>query len=89
MHGYQTEAAVKLIAGMNYNYSTRGDNQLIVEHVSKKVQKDALKSIMKSLSAKRFMAIPKNILELFPPERTVIQEQGNLSKVKREFRLIL
>ena len=66
MHRYQTEAAVKLIAGMNYNYSTRGDNQLIVEHVNKKVQKDALKSIMKSLSAKH-IAIPKNILELFPP----------------------
>ena len=59
-------AAVKLIAGMNYNYSTRGDNQLIVEHVNKKVQKDALKSIMNSLSAKH-LAIPKNILELFPP----------------------
>jgi len=66
MHRYQTEAAVKLIAGMNYNYSTRGDNQLIVEHVNKKVQKDALKSIMNSLSAKH-LAIPKNILELFPP----------------------
>ena len=66
MHRYQTEAAVKLIAGMNYNYSTRGDNQLIVEHVNKKVQKDALKSIMNSLSAKH-LAIPKKILELFPP----------------------
>ena len=44
MHRYQTEAAVKLIAGMKYNYSTRGDNQLVVEHVNKKVQKDALKS---------------------------------------------
>ena len=66
MHRYQTEAAVKLIAGMNYNYSARGDNQLVVEHVNKKVQKDALKSIMNSLSAKH-LAIPKNILELFPP----------------------
>ena len=66
MHRYQTEAAVKLIAGMNYNYSARGDNQLVVEHVNKKVQKDALKSIMNSLSAKH-LAIPKKILELFPP----------------------
>jgi len=66
MHRYQTEAAIKLIAGMNYNYSTRDDNQLIVEDLNYKVQKNALKSIMQSLNAKH-LAIPRNILQLFPP----------------------
>ena len=31
MHRYQTEAVIKLIGGMDYNYSTRGDGQLIVK----------------------------------------------------------
>ena len=66
MHRYQTEAVIKLIGGMDYNYSTRDDNQLIVKNLEYEIQKDALKAVLKSLNAKH-LAIPKNILELFPP----------------------
>ena len=66
MHRYQTEAVIKLIGGMDYNYSTRDDNQLIVKDLEYEIQKDALKAVLKSLNAKH-LAIPKNILKLFPP----------------------
>ena len=39
MHRYQTEAVVKLIGGMDYNYSTRGDGQLIVKDLEKSLIK--------------------------------------------------
>ena len=66
MHRYQTEAVIKLIGGMDYNYSTRGDGQLIVKDLEYKIQNDALQSVLKSLDAKH-LTIPKNILNLFPP----------------------
>lgn len=66
MHRYQTEAVIKLIGGMDYNYSIRGDGQLIVKDLEYKIQNDALLSVLKSLDAKH-LTIPKNILNLFPP----------------------
>jgi hypothetical protein len=66
LHRYQTEAASKLIGGLNYNYATRDDNQTIVKDVSFKEQKNALLSVLSTLDAKN-LAIPKSKLELFPP----------------------
>ncbi len=65
-HRYQTEAASKVIAGLNYNYAVKGDGQLVVATVDKKTQKEALNSILKTLDAK-VIAIPVNKLALFPP----------------------
>ncbi|WP_299251909.1 zinc-dependent metalloprotease [uncultured Aquimarina sp.] len=65
-HRYQTEAAVKLIGGLNYNYSTKGDKQTIVEVISEKEQKEALEQILKTLSPE-VLAIPEDKLKLFPP----------------------
>ena len=66
MHRYQAEATVKLVGGMDYNYASRGDGQLIVKDLDASVQSDALISLMKSISAEN-LAIPKKILKLFPP----------------------
>ena len=66
LHRYQTEAASKLIGGLDYNYATRDDNQTIVKDVSFKEQKNALLSVLSTLDAKN-LAIPKSKLELFPP----------------------
>ena len=65
-HRYQTEATSKLIGGMDYNYAVKGDGQMIVEALDAKIQKDALKALMSSISAEN-LAIPKEKLELFPP----------------------
>lgn len=65
-HRYQTEATVKLIAGMDYNYAVKGDNQLITSYLNKDVQQNALNQVLKTLSATT-LAIPKDKLKLFPP----------------------
>ena len=65
-HRYQTEAAVKLIGGMDYNYSLVGDNQQDYYHLERANQIQALNSLMKTLYPD-FLAIPKDKLKLFPP----------------------
>ena len=66
MHRYQTEAVVKLIGGLNYNYATIGDEQLVVEPVDMLVQEEALNILFETLKPD-FLVIPKDKLNLFPP----------------------
>ena len=66
LHRYQTEAAVKLIGGLEYNYATRGDNQTTVKEINYLEQKNALNSVLKTVNA-TFLSIPKNKISLFPP----------------------
>jgi len=66
LHRYQTEAAVKIIGGLEYNYATRGDNQTTVKSLSYSDQTNTLNSILKTLDA-NFLSIPKDKLDLFPP----------------------
>ncbi|MDC0909630.1 zinc-dependent metalloprotease, partial [Flavobacteriaceae bacterium] len=66
LHRYQTEAVVKLIAGLDYNYATRDDNQTLVEDVSFNRQNKALLSLLKTIDVEN-LAIPKSKLKLFPP----------------------
>jgi len=66
-HRFQTEAAVKLVGGMNYNYAVKGDaNQLVTETLDAKKQEAALEVVLKTLSAEQ-LAIPEDKLNLFPP----------------------
>lgn len=65
-HRFQTEAAVKVIGGMDYNYALKGDGQLISAMIPKKEQKQALASILKTI-APETLKIPERTLALFPP----------------------
>ena len=65
-HRYQTEAAAKLVGGLNYNYTVKGDGQQTVSILDRATQENALKSILLTLDASQ-MAIPKDKLSLFPP----------------------
>ncbi|WP_419211173.1 zinc-dependent metalloprotease [Maribacter sp. X9] len=65
-HRYQAEAVAKVIGGLEYNYAVKGDGELVVEVADKKMQEDALKSILKTLDASE-IAIPQEKLKLFPP----------------------
>ncbi|MDC6389707.1 zinc-dependent metalloprotease [Maribacter sp. PR1] len=65
-HRYQTEGATKIIGGLDYNYTVKGDGQLTVAPVEKKVQKKTLEAILRTLDASE-IAIPKDKLGLFPP----------------------
>ncbi|WP_375252400.1 zinc-dependent metalloprotease [Dokdonia donghaensis] len=66
-HRYQTEAAVKMVGGLEYNYAVKGDNNLDVTKIlDADEQKAALSSVLKTLKATE-LAIPKDKLGLFPP----------------------
>jgi len=65
-HRYQTEAATKVVGGLDYNYAVKGDGQFTVKAVDVNTQKEALDALLKTLSAET-LAIPKEKLELFPP----------------------
>ena len=66
LHRYQTEAVAKVVGGLEYNYSVKGDGQPTVSIVGRKIQQQALTSILKTLDANQ-IAIPKEKLSLFPP----------------------
>ncbi|NER13843.1 DUF5117 domain-containing protein [Leptobacterium flavescens] len=65
-HRYQTEAAVKLIGGLDYNYAVKGDGQQITKVVDSKEQKKALDGLLNTLSTE-VLIIPEDKLALFPP----------------------
>ncbi len=65
-HRYQTEATIKLIGGMNYEYSVKGKVFKPSTVLSEKDQTKALSAVMRTLEAKT-LAIPKKQLALFPP----------------------
>ncbi len=65
-HRYQTEAAVKVVGGLDYNYAVKGSDEFTVRPVGRKEQLGALKSILQSINAET-LAIPEDKLSLFPP----------------------
>ncbi|GAB5400031.1 MAG: zinc-dependent metalloprotease [Aureisphaera sp.] len=65
-HRYQTEAAVKVIGGMDYDYLVKGYNGKEPKYLPKKVQKRALNAVVSTLEAET-LAVPEDKLALFPP----------------------
>ncbi|WP_405327381.1 zinc-dependent metalloprotease [Leeuwenhoekiella sp. LLG6367-2.1] len=66
-HRYQTEAAIKSIGGLRYNYAVKGDSkQEILNMVSNDEQQAALDAVLKTLDAE-YLSIPQDKLKLFPP----------------------
>ena len=64
-HRYQVEAAVKLLAGLDYSYALRGDGQTPVTIVSGDQQRKALAELINTLSPK-VLALPQNLK--IPPQ---------------------
>ena len=65
-HRYQTEAAVKAVGGMEYSYAVKGDNSKPWSFASRATQEASLKAVLSTL-APEHLAIPKRVLEYFPP----------------------
>ena len=65
-HRYQTEAAAKVIGGLDYTYAIKGDGSTIVKRVDGKTERKVLSTILKTLDVNE-IAIPKRLLSLFPP----------------------
>jgi len=65
-HRYQTEATVKLIGGLDYNYAVKGSEGVVVETLPFSEQQEALETVLKTLEVNTLM-IPEDKLKLFPP----------------------
>jgi hypothetical protein len=77
-HRYQYEAVTKLIGGINYNYSVRGDeNQIKPTILSNAIQQKALDAAINCLSAST-LVIPERILQLIPPRPPMYYSVGEL-----------
>ena len=66
LHRYQTEGVTKVIGGLDYTYALKDDGNTIVKRIPGNIERKALSSIIKTLSIEE-LAIPKKILNLFPP----------------------
>ena len=77
-HRYQYEATTKLIGGINYNYSVRGDaSQIKPTILSNAIQQRALNAAVSCLSANT-LVIPERILALIPPRPPMYYGVGEL-----------
>ena len=65
-HRYQLEAATKVVGGMSYTYTLRGDGRIATEAVSKQEQLKALNAVMDCIEPKELL-IPDKIATLIPP----------------------
>ncbi|HEX3662472.1 MAG TPA: zinc-dependent metalloprotease [Acidobacteriaceae bacterium] len=63
---YQTEAAAKEIAGLDYRYNVRGDGQMLPKVVDPADQRAALAAVLKTLSPAT-LTLPDSILKYLPP----------------------
>ncbi len=66
LHRYQTEAAIKQIAGLDYHYQVRGDGQSGTSVVPPEDQQHALRSVLKTLSPET-LTLPDELLVILPP----------------------
>lgn len=65
-HRYQTEAAVKLVGGLNYRYALRGDNQPVTQFIEPTVQERAIATLLTTITPQS-LALPERILLNIPP----------------------
>lgn len=65
-HRYQVEAVTKLVGGMDYRYSLRGDGQLITQPLSKAEQLAALQAVITTIDPST-LVLPERIVKLIPP----------------------
>jgi len=65
-HRYQTEAAVKVLGGLNYTYALRGDGQKATMMIPASEQRRTLEVLLQTLQPD-FLALPERVLSLIPP----------------------
>jgi hypothetical protein len=66
LHRYQTEAASKVIGGLNYRYAVRGDGGMVTELVPYAEQVKALKAVLETLKPET-LTLPESLLKILPP----------------------
>lgn len=76
-HRYQLEAACKLIGGMDYSYSVRGDKQQTPQILPRATQEKALQAVLDCLSPEQ-LTLSDKILQLIPPRPPLYYGVGEL-----------
>ncbi|GAC1529081.1 MAG: zinc-dependent metalloprotease [Sediminibacterium sp.] len=76
-HRYQLEAICKLIGGMNYSYSVRGDQQVKPTVLPNTTQQKALQAALDCLSPD-ILTLPDRITQLIPPRPPLYYGIGEL-----------
>ena len=66
LHRYQTEAAAKVLGGLDYTYAVRGDGQVITKTVPAAEQRRALEGLIATLNPS-VLTIPERIIALMAP----------------------
>ncbi len=65
-HRFQLNSAAQSIGGANYLYTVRGDGQTPFTIIDGEEQRDALETVLSTLSVD-FLTLPQDILDLIPP----------------------
>jgi hypothetical protein len=65
-HRYQTEAAVKSVAGAYYTYAMRGDGQQPFRRVPAAEQSAALSAVLRTIDPAT-LRLPQSLLDMLPP----------------------
>lgn len=65
-HRFQLNSAAQSIGGANYLYALRGDGQIPFAIIDGDEQRDALETVLSTLSVD-FLTLPESILALLPP----------------------
>ena len=66
LHRYQTEAAIKIIGGLDYRYQLRDDGQPNPEIVPLAEQNKAIAAVLKTLTPET-LTLPESLLKILPP----------------------
>ena len=66
LHRYQTEAAIKIIGGLDYRYQLRGDGQINPGMVPLEEQKKAIAAVLQTLTPQT-LTLPESLLKILPP----------------------
>lgn len=65
-HRFQMNSAVESLGGADYHYAMRGDGQIPYTIVPGDEQRDALETVLSTLTVD-FLALPRRIVEMIPP----------------------
>lgn len=76
-HRYQLEATTKLIGGMNYSYSVRGDKQQAPQVLPRAIQEKALQAVLDCLTPEQ-LVMPDRIMQMIPPRPPLYYGVGEL-----------
>lgn len=65
-HRFQLNSAAQSIGGADYRYTVRGDGQVPFNIIDGAEQRDALETVLSTLTVE-FLTLPQHILDLLPP----------------------